>query len=146
MNKSPCSTRAAEQRRRRELRPLLHWKGLLFIARASRLYRPRPRARPRRNGELLKLLLYENYHLRFCTKNFPVFGIDIFPIFLPSDWGRRVSEKANPALLFKSPFRIHFLPYFSYHSYPRFSYHSYPHFPSHSYPHLRRQSYPVLIL
>ena len=31
-------------------------KGLFFIARASRLYRPPPRARPRRHGELLKLL------------------------------------------------------------------------------------------
>ena len=31
-------------------------KGLLFIARASRIYRPRPRARPRGHGELLKLL------------------------------------------------------------------------------------------
>ena len=37
------------------MRPSLHWKGLLFIARASRLYRPRPRARPRGHGELLKL-------------------------------------------------------------------------------------------
>ena len=34
---------------------MLHWKGLLFIARA-RLYRPRPRARPRGRGELNKLL------------------------------------------------------------------------------------------
>ena len=40
MNKSPCSTRAAERRSSslRELRPSLHWKGLLFIASASRLY------------------------------------------------------------------------------------------------------------
>ena len=40
MNKSPCSTSAAERRSSslRELRPSLHWKGLLFIARASRLY------------------------------------------------------------------------------------------------------------
>ena len=39
-----------------ESRPSLHWKGLLFIARASRIYRPRPRALPRGHGELLKLL------------------------------------------------------------------------------------------
>ena len=37
-------------------RPSLHWKGLLFIARASRIYRPRPGARPKGHGELLKLL------------------------------------------------------------------------------------------
>ena len=34
--------------------PSLHWKGLLFIARASRI---RPRARPRRHRKLFKLLL-----------------------------------------------------------------------------------------
>ena len=58
LNKSPCSTRAAEQRRCGDLRLSLHWKGLLFIARhgASRLYRQRCRARPRGHGELLKLL------------------------------------------------------------------------------------------
>ena len=50
------STRAAVRRRCGEPRPLLHWKGLLFIARASKLYRSRPRARPRGHGELLKLL------------------------------------------------------------------------------------------
>ena len=57
LNKSPCSTRAAVQSSCWELRPSLHWKGLLFIARASRLYRPRPRALPRGHWELLKLLL-----------------------------------------------------------------------------------------
>ena len=35
LNKSPCSTRAAERRRCGEFRPSLHWKGLLFIARES---------------------------------------------------------------------------------------------------------------
>ena len=42
------------RRRCGEWRPSLHWKGLFFIARASRLYRPRPRARPRGHGELPK--------------------------------------------------------------------------------------------
>ena len=37
-----CSTRAAERRRCGGLRPSLHWKGLLFIARASRFYRAAP--------------------------------------------------------------------------------------------------------
>ena len=56
INNSSCSTRDAVRLRCGELRPSLHGKGLLFIARASRLYRPRPRARPRGHGELLKLL------------------------------------------------------------------------------------------
>ena len=36
--------------------PFFFWKGLLFIARASRIYLQRPGARPRGHGELLKLL------------------------------------------------------------------------------------------
>ena len=56
MNKSPCSTREAVRRCCGELQPSLHWKGLLFIACASRIYWPRPRARPRGHGELLNLL------------------------------------------------------------------------------------------
>ena len=56
LSNSPCSTRAAERRHCGELRTLLHW-GLLFIARASRLYRPRPGERPRGHGELLNLKL-----------------------------------------------------------------------------------------
>ena len=50
MNKPPCSTRAPERRRSRELRPSILRKGLLFRALESGLYRaaPRgPRARPR---------------------------------------------------------------------------------------------------
>ena len=35
LNKSPCSTRAAELRWCGELHPLLYWKGWLFIARES---------------------------------------------------------------------------------------------------------------
>ena len=54
--KPAYTIRAAERRRCEGLRPSLHWKGLLFIARASRLYRPLPRARRRGHGELLKLL------------------------------------------------------------------------------------------
>ena len=46
------------RRRCGESQPSLHWKGLLFIARASRIYWPRPRARPRGHGELLKLLRF----------------------------------------------------------------------------------------
>ena len=42
MNKSLCSTCAAERRRCGGSRPLLHWKGLLFIARGSRLYHAAP--------------------------------------------------------------------------------------------------------
>ena len=43
---------------------MLHWKGLLSIARASRLYRLRPRARLRGHGELLKLLRISNTQSR----------------------------------------------------------------------------------
>ena len=43
----PCSTRAAVRRRCGESQPSLHWKGLLFIARASRIYGPRAAQRAR---------------------------------------------------------------------------------------------------
>ena len=45
------------RRRCGESRPLLHWKGLFYI-------RPRPRARPRGHGELLKLLRISPERLR----------------------------------------------------------------------------------
>ena len=51
-------------------RPSLHWRGLVFIARASRLYRPRPRARPRGHGELLKLLRLSTFAA--CCESWPV--------------------------------------------------------------------------
>ena len=50
LNKSTCSTPAAVRRRCGELSPSLHWNGFLRVARASRLYRPRPRARPTVTG------------------------------------------------------------------------------------------------
>ena len=109
--------------------------------------------------KLLRLSLrcrcwYENYP-RFCTKVFTVFGFNFSPFFCPQVGVESVSERANPTLLLKTPFRIRFLPPFfipfllfqtqfyitfldplfrRYHSYPRFSYHSHPRFSYHSYP------------
>ena len=50
LNKSPCSTRVAEQRSCGDLRLSLHWKGLLFIARARIISSALPGAAQRARG------------------------------------------------------------------------------------------------
>ena len=77
----------------------------------------------------------------FLYQNFPHFGFDFFPFFCHLVAVESVFERADPTLLFKTPFRIHFLPRFSYRSYPRFSYHSYPHFSYCSYLHFSFHAY-----
>ena len=86
----------------------------------------------------------------FLYQNFPVLGLIFSPFFGPPFGVESVSERASPTLLFKTPFRTHFLPpffipflplffipilpsffipfypLFLYHYDPRFSYHSYP--------------------
>ena len=68
---------------------------------------------------------YENFPC-FCTKIFPLLGFNFPPIFCPPNWVVSVSKRANPTLLFETPFRIHLLPLFFIHFLPRFSYHSFP--------------------
>ena len=94
----------------------------------------------------------------FVPKFSPFWGFIFSPFFCPPVGVESVSERANPTLLFKTTFRIHFLPPFFIHFLlpffvpflppffipilppffipflPRFSYHFYPRFSHHSYP------------
>ena len=83
----------------------------------------------------------------FIPKFSPSLGLGFSQFFCSPVGVESVSERANPTLLFQTPFWIHFLrplfipflplffipflPRFIYHFYPCFSYHSYPQF---SYP------------
>ena len=112
MNKSPCSTRAAEQRRRRELRPLLHWKGLLFIARASRLYRPRLGRGPEGTGNCSSCYCTKIIISVFVRKISPFLGLIFSPFFCPA-----IGAEGYP----KKQIQPSFLnPHFAYTSYPIF--------------------------
>ena len=94
------------------------------------------------NRQILKSWWYEAYP-GFCTNFFPVLGLIFSPFFCPPVGLESVSERANPTLLFKTPFRIHFLPPFFIPFLPPFSHHSYPCFSHHSYP--RFHTIPTLV-